>query len=222
MGDRKLGSITLKELEEILFKKKYAPHYIRLRINCLKALYRFAISRNYLKENLASKLKRPRIETLPPKYVEKSRLEAVIQAMAPKTRVPYLVMFYTGMRPGEVLRLERKDIDFKHREIRVLRSKTGIPRVIPLHPELAPILETLPEGRLFKKKSLRDGLTSACNIVGVHVTPYQFRHSFATYVLNATKDIRAVQQLLGHSSIQMTTRYATSLENRLIEAVGSL
>lgn len=54
------------------------------------------------------------------------------------------------------------------------------------------------------------------------VSPYTFRHQFATLIVNKTKDIRAAQQLLGHTTIQMTTRYAHSTEDSLRQAVESL
>lgn len=121
----------------------------------------------------------------------------------------------------------------------VVQTKTAERGLIPIHKELVPVFQKLlsrkkgddflfPANsesghRIDCKKSLNDATKKLFekHKIKAHVTPYQFRHTFATRLLNKTGDIRVVQQLMRHKSIQMTTRYATALDSRLRDAIDN-
>lgn len=239
IGKKIVSTLKTDDLEELYSKKvyDYKPHSIRLRIDALRALYKFAIQRGYLKNNIALQLKRPRAPTLPPKYVDPKLIDKVFKAMSPKIRIKFTVLYFTGMRPSEMLRLQAQDIDLENRSITVRYSKTKRFRFIPIHRELLPILQKVTEGKnkedfLFSSRKgtvekhqiyISQSLRRACKKAKVEgVTPYVFRHQFATMVYNKTKDLRGVQQLLGHTDIRTTTRYATALNEELRNAVETL
>ena len=231
IGDRQVRHITLEDFERLLDGK---ANYVRLKIAALRSLYKFGVERRFLKENIILKLKRPKVPILPPKHVEPVVIEKILLCMGEEPRSKFTILLYTGMRPSEMLRLQVEDVDLKKENIIIRQSKTKRFRVIPIHPKLTPILKRILRGKekgqyLFPglshdhQVSIRDALRDACKKAKVpQISPYVFRHQFATMILEKTHDLRLAQQLLGHSDIRMTTRYATVLDHRLKDAVASL
>jgi integrase/recombinase XerC len=229
-GKQPARTLTTEEVQAWFKKQKYKPNTIRLYCVALRGAFKLAVDKKFLSKNIILEIRRPRLERLPPKHVDPKLLKRIFKTMTEEERSPYLLLYYTGMRPSEVLRLQAKDIDLKQESIVVRKSKTKAYRILPIHPEIMNPLK-----RLLKKKktsdpvltpiSFRNGLRRALKTLKLpenSVTQYQFRHTFATEVLEKTGDIRLVQQLLGHASIQTTTIYATALDKRLKEAVGKL
>ncbi|MDE6634983.1 MAG: tyrosine-type recombinase/integrase, partial [Lachnospiraceae bacterium] len=64
-------------------------------------------------------------------------------------------------------------------------------------------------GRPLSEQSVRRMINKYTNIAGIdqHITPHMFRHTFATSLLEADVDIRYIQEMLGHSSINITEIY---------------
>lgn len=231
LGKQKLGSIALAEMEALY--RGYSANYQRLIIAALRELFKFGINRNYIKKNPALELKRPSLPVLPPRHVDPDVLRLILSHMSPRVKPKFQIMFYTGMRPSEVMRLQVKDIDLKKGTIMVRFSKTKRFRMIPMHKALVPVFESLVgkkagEAYLFQSASgghlvsFKEGLKDACKVAKVNVTAYVFRHTFATEFLRKTGNLRGLQQILGHTTIQMTTRYATVLEPQLHEGIQML
>lgn len=159
-----------------------------------------------------------------------------------RARAMVLLALRTGMRIGEILALEWRHVDLDRRLITVEQSifrgvlgtpKSGRLRYIPITEELAEAL--LPERRsggfVF---GLRGGqarthdmaykaLHRACDQAGLRrVGWHTLRHTFASQLAAASVPIPAVQQLLGHSTIAMTMRYAHVAPSSLHAAVSVL
>ncbi|MBI3581122.1 MAG: tyrosine recombinase XerC [Nitrospinae bacterium] len=134
-----------------------------------------------------------------------------------------LELFYgCGMRISELQGLNRDDYDAGSRVIRVM-GKGRTERILPVgskaHEALEVYLsseESAPSGAMFGSKKGRLTVRSIYNVVikyarkagvpaGVH--PHTLRHSFATHMLNGGADLRAIQELLGHSSLATTQKY---------------
>lgn len=203
----------------------------------LNLLYKLAIERGYVQSNPCAKLKIPQIVAIPPRFVSAKDIQKLFDSMSYGHSLPYRIMYYTGMRPSEVFRLKVKNIDLRAKTIDIYpdQTKTANRGIIPIHKKLMPIFKGIlkhnsdcesylfpshsKEGRIV---SWKKGLKLACEKAGVNITSYQFRHSFATHVLEKTGDLRAVQQLLRHKNIAMTTRYATALDKTLRDAVNKI
>jgi len=126
---------------------------------------------------------------------------------------------FTGCRLGETLRLKAGDLDPKSKTARVLQEKKGQPhpRMVPVP---APVFWEILERYLRRIPHKEDPLfpvseRQARNVVykfskrylGKRIRPHAIRHSYALFVLRATKDLEVVRRLLGHSDYKWLKVY---------------
>lgn len=146
--------------------------------------------------------------------------------------IPYLqdlirFALNTGLRTGEIFSLRWSHIDLQRGILAVFASKTQTIREIPINSETRKVLEAW---KLNKKNEcvfynpqtgkpfvdLKTGFNLACEKSGISgVTWHTLRHTFASRLVNSGVDIVTVKELLGHSSISVTMRYAhTNIESK--------
>ncbi len=136
------------------------------------------------------------------------------------------LLFATGMRISELCSLKYKDIDLYDRVVRIY-GKGAKERqlqicndcVISALENYISIYQTTKNddnyffintsGTRMSEQSVRNMIVKYCNLAGIsqHITPHMFRHSFATLLLEEDVDIRYIQEMLGHSSINVTEIY---------------
>jgi integrase/recombinase XerC len=206
------------------------------RVTAVKALFRFLFQRGYLLSDPAGPLAYPRRELRLPRGVL-SREECRRLVETPKLATAaglrdraILETFYgTGIRAGELATLKVADVDTEDRVLRVILGKGGKDRNVPLTRAAAEAIEAYivharPRFRGAARAAwlflaLRGGRTypdllngivhAAAKAGGIEkpVTCHTLRHSVATHLLKGGADIRHIQSLLGHASLQSTERY---------------
>lgn len=140
-----------------------------------------------------------------------------------------MVALKTGLRLGELLALRREDVDLKAGRLMVRRSvargiigtpKSGKSREVPLSGEAIRALKSYrhlkgelifcqADGSLFGKEMCKHPLWRACKRAGLRLIGWHvLRHTFASHLAMRGAPLKAVQELLGHSTIEMTMRYA--------------
>lgn len=155
--------------------------------------------------------------------------------------IAMLDLYYgCGLRLSELVGLEIKDISFRERMIRV-QGKGGKQRIVPLGPKTGESLQHYMDERARKITAEPTGQAGSAvflNTRGGRLTPrsaarivksyllkasekhrlstHSLRHSFATHLLEAGANLRAVQQMLGHSSLRTTQKYAHTTTGRLM------
>lgn len=192
----------------------------------------------------------PTINPLPlalPSYKYLSLDEArKLVAAAPQGYWRTLIVFllHSGCRFGEAAALGWEDLVLEPPNARArIRqgfskgilgpTKNGRPREIPLTEEVVAALKALPrsgpfvfallDGSLPCPSATRERLLRICERAGIQkVSWHALRHTFATELVARQVPLRAVQDLLGHSSITMTCRYAHVADKTLKEAVAQL
>lgn len=143
------------------------------------------------------------------------------------------LLLYAGLRVGEAIRVQLEDISISERKGRVIvRSGKGMKhRAVPLSLEarnmLHPWLSKYKRKWVFPGQSGHLSVRAAQDIIKKYaylarlegVTPHTLRHTFATRLLRAGKDIVIVATLLGHSRLDTTARYTKPCWSDLERAV---
>ncbi len=143
------------------------------------------------------------------------------------------------MRKNEILSLKWEQVDIIHREIEVVKTKSGKKRIIPISDDLFDVfmmLQRLNGDKEFvfnyvdpktgNRKHLRYFGTAFCNacrranIKGL--TFHDLRHTFASRLVRAGVDLITVKDLLGHYSVKTTKRYTHSNQAQKRQAVALL
>lgn len=147
-----------------------------------------------------------------------------------------LVALNTGLRRGEILQLEWKDVDLDAKWITISGAiaKNGQTRRIPLNAEAAAILQAWRQFRSRRASAARvfpgsdgEGLQridkawrSLIEIAGIeNFRFHDLRHHFASRLVQSGIDLNTVRELLGHADITMVLRYAHMSPDRLAMAV---
>jgi integrase/recombinase XerC len=151
------------------------------------------------------------------------------------------LLYGAGIRVGELVALDVRDIDLHRGDVRVW-GKGGKERVVPL-PAAArhalaeylqqrrrpgvlsePLFPSLraKKGEMPRRLDPRDVrriLRRRADRAGVvdRVSPHRLRHSYATHLLDMGADLRAIQELLGHASLSSTQKYTAVSADRLLE-----
>lgn len=151
------------------------------------------------------------------------------------------LLLFCGIRKGEFISLQVKDIDLIRNEItiRAETSKSKKTRVLTMHPTLIlHVKEYLKERRALKTEHLivsskkDEGLTrhglqhwvkSLIIKSGVRFHLHQFRHTFACKLCEANVNVFKVQKLMGHNDISMTMKYARSMRTEdMTDDIGKI
>jgi len=187
---------------------------------------------NYIYKNPAHWVKFLKTSKKNQMFFSPEQIKAIFDSkISDNDKFIYAGMLLTGMRPGEVINLQWNDINFDTREI-LIKEKKGwspknrIERNIPMSNELFHLLKRISKPGLYvflnsagRKYTLHglevnfSRLMLKLKIIGA--TPHTFRHTFASIMLMKFGNIRAVQEILGHSSIKTTEIYTHSSREHL-------
>ncbi len=160
------------------------------------------------------------LQAVPGDTVEQLRDRAILE-----------LLYSSGLRVGELTRLNLADLDIARQQLRVL-GKGNKERLVPFGNHAATAVRAYIKQRPQPnpgRSGERDGKALFLNRRGgrltnrsiqrmmqrilnslaqrLHATPHALRHSFATHLLESGADLRSIQELLGHSSLSTTRRY---------------
>jgi len=210
----------------------------------IRAFYRHLVERGELEQNPADLVSHGRRRSPLPKLLRTDELTALLDRIPARTpleirdRAMLELTYSCGLRCEEVVNLDHGDLDFDAEELRVT-GKGSKTRVIPVgepaqralerylasaRPTLLnpaepaePALFLSKRGRRLSPSDVRRRLTLWLRNAGLaaDASPHALRHSFATHLLEGGADLRAIQELLGHSSVSTTQIYTRVESARL-------
>jgi len=212
-------------------------------------IFTYGLTQNYLEINPCSSIIIPKALPKKKRAAASSLDEEIIKKSYDIWLFPYIAIM-TGMRKGEILALQWKDIDFNNDLIKVSKSvyhvgdvpkikepktEAGI-RVVPLLNGLKTVLSNQknknPENFIISLDNGKSPLRKRRFITlynkfkektGISCTAHQLRHSFATVAFEAGVPVKSVQEILGHKQISTTMDIYTEFRKKsLVEATSLL
>lgn len=200
----------------------------------LMSWHKWLVMMDYRTENPMHKTQTPKRPERSPRPVADADLIKLLNLRVHRrTKVMILLAALAGFRVAEISRVKGEDIDLGAKRIHVL-GKGNKQAWVPLHPILAEVAETMPRegywfpgncrrpGEHIRSKSVSDIIGQAMRRAGVHGTPHSLRHWYATTLLSDGADLRTVQELMRHSSVQTTQVYTQVPDARRTDAIDRL
>jgi integrase/recombinase XerD len=224
----------LRGYVEHLWEQGRSASWLKMELAALVFLYAKTLGR----PEDVSFVSWPRQYSPLPTVLSQDEVAAFLDALRhPLYRGIATVLYGTGMRIDEALSLELSDIDRKRGVIRVRHGKGDRAREVKMSPALYGWLRwywdaaqpprpylfaSRRTGRPPTQQAVCGAFALAQEQAGItkRVRPHVLRHSYATHLLEAGTDIRIIQALLGHRSLQTTMRY-TRVSTALVQKVPS-
>ncbi|WP_439327472.1 tyrosine recombinase XerC [Lonepinella sp. BR2357] len=203
---------------------------LALRLSALRQFLSYLVVQEQLKVNPAVGISAPKQGKHLPKNIDNEQVAKLLnnhskEPIDVRDRAMLELMYSSGLRLSELQGLDLSSLNLRTREVRVL-GKGNKERILPFgrHASTA-IQDWLKVRLLFNPKDDALFVSSLGNrmshrsiqkrmeIWGIrqglnaHLNPHKLRHSFATHMLEASSDLRAVQELLGHSNLATTQIY---------------
>ena len=218
-----------------LRSKQLSGRTISLKLSCIRSLYKFLKAKNIAKQahyhNPAVGIKGPKFAKPLPKNLDVDQMARLLEIpddepLAIRDKAMMELMYSSGLRISELVGANLQDISTANGDI-LVRGKGNKERLIPVGSKalnalkkwliIRPQFATPDEVAVFlsSKKNrisvrqvrlrmqewgIKQGISS-------QVHPHKLRHSFASHILESSGDLRAVQELLGHSSLSATQVY---------------
>jgi site-specific recombinase XerD len=226
-------AVTSEDLSEYLSRPDWAPETKRSGRNAFRRFYGWAVRAGYIDIDPTAELPAVRIPRALPRPAPTDTIMEALQHVDDRLRLAMELCMFAGLRIGEVAQVRVADV-YDDR-IRV-HGKGGTEREVPLHPDLRTSLRAELSRRdvagvespwLFPSRAgghLTPGHLGLLigSALGEGVTAHMLRHRFATRAYATTRDLRAVQELLGHARPETTARYAAVPDGALTAAVAGV
>ena len=215
----------------------------------LRTFFQFLVREGKLESNPAKQVATPKIERKLPNHLSMEDAVRFVETpdintdLGRRDRAILEFLYATGIRVGELVNIDLKDIDFRERNVRVT-GKRKKQRIVPFgEPALQSLMLYLQEargnflaecpeaardlnavflhrrgGRLTTRSVGRmiDKYIKLC--ADIHdISPHSLRHTFATHLLDSGADLRDIQELLGHARLSTTQIYTQVSMEKMIE-----
>lgn len=237
LNDPPLSEITHRDLARFMgsLKKKngepYAPGYLHQTWRSLHTFFEFWFIEGEINANPMRRVPKPKTKRGPKPHLSQAQVTCLIEAaqatsLARRNVAIILLMVDSGMRVGEVVRLNMEDVHLIDGYCYAGDNKTNSRRPVPLAAKSRKALkeylsdQSLMAGPVFRTRSGQPITYEAIRLLfrrlqdklGFKLYPHLLRHTFATLYLKNGGNMKYLQEILGHSSIDTTSRFYTHPE----------
>ena len=230
---------NFSEYTMFLASNNISASSITRKIASIKGFFKYVSANREIKANPALAINSPKLPKRLPKVITFEEIKKLLNnRLTVKEKAVFELLYATGLRVSELVNLEIKNVDFKNNLIKTT-GKGSKERFVPVGKKAkAALNEYLKQRELILKTKFGSNykenaifindngkkITRQWNFIKkqgetIHkqISPHTIRHSFATHLLENGADLRAVQELLGHSSVVTTQLYTHISKKRLKE-----
>lgn len=241
---QKIDNVLLRTFLADLFERGMKKSTIARKLAAMRSFFQFCLRMKWIADNPAKIVATPKQDRYLPSFLSEEEVEIFLdlpQSDRPRDlrdRALLELLYATGLRVSELVGIDRDDLNFSERLIRV-KGKGKKERIVPFGKTAEERLaEYLKKRALINRGSIDEQAVflnyrgqrltarSVERIVDKHIeksatrrkiSPHSLRHSFASHLLSRGADLRAIQEFLGHESLATTQKYTHMNLKQLLE-----
>jgi len=244
-----VSGLIIRSYLGFLHKQNIKKSSVARKLSAIRSFLKFLERHGVISENPSTSVITPKQDKPIPRYLTVDVMFRLLDSIktdnltGKRNRAMLEAMYSTGIRVSELVGLNVEDVDFSGKVIRVT-GKGNVERIVPIGQKSLALIQDYRKslhlqksvsvnhnGALFLNKN--KGRLTARSVarildkssreagLAIPVSPHDFRHSFATHMLDAGLDLRVVQELLGHKQLSTTQKYTHVSIDRLMAAYDS-
>ena len=246
VNEKDISKISEKDIKKVIgiHRKDHSAKSTQRMIASLKGFHKYLFLESQIEIDPAVNIESLNLPLSLPKTLEIDQVLKLLDNIKPSTsenirnRLIFEFLYGTGVRISELVNIDLSDIDLDNKIIKIRFGKGSKQRLVPLGKTLEKFIEsyltrvrnsliknTKEQSLLLNNQGKRLSRQSIWSIVHKiaqenelsDLTPHTLRHAFATHLLEGGADVRVVQELLGHSSVNTTQIYTHVTVEKLKE-----
>jgi integrase/recombinase XerC len=224
----RIDHLAIRSYLAYLARKKLSRASTARHLSALRSFFKYLMREGTLESNPARGVATPRREKHLPSVLQSSEIASLFEipdlssSLGIRDRAWLELLYASGLRISELVGIDIDDIELRARLVKV-RGKGSKERIVPFGSKAADAIRAYLDVRSSEEDALfvnyrgqRITVRSVRRLFNTYVraaslragiSPHTLRHSFATHLLNAGADLRAIQELLGHASLSTTQKY---------------
>jgi integrase/recombinase XerC len=237
------GSDSVRSFMGHLFRRGLARTTMARKMSAVRSFYRYLVRQGAIKANPCDAIPTPKTPRTNPRFLSLEEVTALLDSAAGdgisdlRDLAMWELLYSSGLRVSELAGLSVKDWDPEGKLVRVL-GKGNKTRLVPLGERASGRLEKYMrasgrwplvrddspvflnrDGKRLSVRGIQQRLETRLRRCGLdtRISPHVLRHTFATHLLDSGADLRAIQEMLGHESLQTTQRYTHVTLDRLLD-----
>ncbi len=236
---KRIDHLAIRSYLAYLARKKLSRSSIARHLSALRSFFKYLMREEIVSANPARTVATPRREKHLPAVLQTSDVAVLLEMpdlstpLGIRDRAWLELMYASGLRISELVGIDIDDVEIRARLVKV-RGKGAKERIVPFGTKAQDAIRGYLEvrnkpdedalfvnyrGERITTRSIRRLFNGYVRDASLRagVSPHTLRHSFATHLLNAGADLRAIQELLGHASLSTTQKYTHLNDWQLIE-----
>ena len=246
LDERRISLDSIESVRSFLghlFRKGFARSTMARKISAIRSFCRYLVREGALETNPCDSIPTPKAPKNNPRFLSLEEVTALLDSATGDRAIDlrdlaiWELFYSSGVRVSELAGMDIRDWDPDGQHIRV-RGKGNKTRIVPLGEKASERLQKYLKvtgrwpaasndapiflnrhGNRLSVRGIQKRLETRLRECGLdtRISPHVIRHTFATHLLDSGADLRAIQEMLGHESLQTTQRYTHVTLDRLLE-----